>query len=58
VATHGPPKIAATQADFPFIVVSPQCPNSRYGPAKTLLALLDEITAKYAVDTNRFTSRG
>ena len=53
VATHGPPKIAATQADFPFIVVSPQCPEQQLWSSETLLALLDEITAKYAVDTNR-----
>src|SRR5205085_307025 len=26
VAVHGPPKIVANRADFPFIVVSPQCP--------------------------------
>src|ERR1700741_5352874 len=26
VATHGPPKIDTSATNFPFIVVSPQCP--------------------------------
>src|SRR5215472_11548032 len=26
VAVHGPPKLVAQQPDFPFVVVSPQCP--------------------------------
>jgi predicted peptidase len=53
VATHGPPKIAATQADFPFIVVSPQCPERQIWSKDVLLALLDEVIAQHAVDTNR-----
>ena len=53
VATHGPPKNAAAQGDFPFIIVSPQCPEQQVWSNDMLLALLDEIAAKYAVDTNR-----
>jgi predicted peptidase len=53
VATHGPPKNAAAQADFPFIIVSPQCPERQIWSKDVLLALLDEITAKHAVDTRR-----
>jgi predicted peptidase len=53
VATHGPPKNVATHPDFPFIVVSPQCAERHVWSRDVLLALLDEITAKYAVDTNR-----
>ena len=53
VAVHGPPKIAPTQPDFPFIVVSPQCPEQQIWSRETLMALLDEVIAKYAVYTNR-----
>jgi predicted peptidase len=53
VATHGPPKIATNQTDFPFIVVSPQCPEGQTWSKDALLALLGEIVAKHAVDTNR-----
>jgi predicted peptidase len=53
VATHGPPKIAPTKADFPFIVVSPQCPEGQIWSREALLALLDDVEAKLAVDTNR-----
>ena len=53
VATHGPPKNVATQPDFPFILVSPQCPEHQIWSRDVLLALLDDIIANYAVDTNR-----
>jgi predicted peptidase len=53
VATHGPPKNVTGHPDFPFIVVSPQCPEHQTWSKEALLALLDEITGKYAVDTNR-----
>lgn len=53
VATHGPPKNVTSHPDFPFIVVSPQCPEDQIWSNDVLLGLLDEIEAKYAVDTNR-----
>ncbi len=53
VAKHGPPKIDTTMSDFPFIVVSPQCPTGKIWSNDLLLALLDEIEAKYKVDTHR-----
>ena len=53
VATHGPPKNVATHPDFPFILVSPQCAERHVWSRDVLLALLDDIIAKYAVDTNR-----
>jgi len=52
---HGIPKKVEKQPDFPFIVVSPQCPYEfcwRY-ELPTLNALLDEVVAAYAVDTQR-----
>src|SRR2546430_5479286 len=53
VATHGPPKQVAADPDFPFIVVSPQCPENSLWSKAVLLALLEEIQHKYAVHTNR-----
>src|SRR5262249_44124292 len=53
VAKHGPPKIDTTATNFPFIVVSPQCPKGQIWSNGLLLALLDEIEAKYPVDTHR-----
>ena len=53
VAIHGPPKYVKTHPDFPFILVSPQCPEHKIWSRDVLLALLENITAKYAVDTNR-----
>lgn len=53
VAIHGPPKHVVENPDFPFIVVSPQCREDRTWANAPLLALLDEVCRKYAVDTNR-----
>jgi len=53
VKTHGPPKIVETKQDFPFILVSPQCERGRWWESIELTALLDEIVAKYKVDTDR-----
>lgn len=53
VAVHGPPKNVTNRADFPFIIVSPQCPEGQVWSNDVLLGLLDEVTKKYAVDTNR-----
>jgi predicted peptidase len=55
VKKHGPPKMIAQGKSFDFIIVSPQCPNDMWWPEKTdlLIALLDEIEAKYRVDTDR-----
>lgn len=53
VAKHGPPKIVAEKPDFPFIVVSPQCPAGKTWADDEVLALLDDIEAKYAVDKTR-----
>jgi predicted peptidase len=53
VAVHGPAKYARAHPDFPFIIVSPQCPEHQVWSKEVLLQLLDDITANYAVDTNR-----
>jgi predicted peptidase len=53
VMRHGPPKIVKDKPAFPFILVSPQCPTGERWSNDTLLALLDDVTRKYNVDTNR-----
>ena len=53
VAVHGPPKLVKNRKDFPFILVSPQCPANERWSDETLLALLDQVIEKHKVDTNR-----
>jgi predicted peptidase len=53
VKTHGPPKLIARGQHFPFIVVSPQCPEDKWWEPIELVALLDEIEGKYKVDPDR-----
>ena len=53
VATHGPPKHGIQMEDFPFIVVSPQCPDETHWSNELLLSLLDDVMANYPVDPAR-----
>jgi predicted peptidase len=53
VKKHGPPKLIAAGKDFPFIVVSPQCPNGRWWQPFELMAMVDDVVAKYKVDKDR-----
>ena len=53
VQVHGPPKLVADRPDFPFIVVSPQCPDDETWSDDILLALLDEVIARHKVDPTR-----
>ncbi|MEY2408614.1 MAG: hypothetical protein QOF48_1284 [Verrucomicrobiota bacterium] len=53
VAVHGPPKLVKSRRDFPFILVSPQCPDNETWSNEVLLALLDDVIAAHRVDTNR-----
>lgn len=53
VARHGPPKIVKSKPNFPFIVVSPQCPSGESWNPAVLSALLDEVSGKYKVDSQR-----
>ena len=53
VAFHGPPKLIAAGKEFPFIVVSPQCPNEECWSDDVLMALLDNVITQHHVDTNR-----
>jgi predicted peptidase len=53
VKTHGPPKLVAQGKEFPFVLVSPQCPAGRWWEPVELSALLDEIEEKQKIDKDR-----
>ena len=53
VKVHGPPKLVESKPDFPFIVVSPQCPSGQRWNAPDIMALIQHIKTKYPVDNER-----
>ena len=59
-ALHGPAKLADAGRDFPFILVTPQCPESSQWVAElsTLAGLLDEVVAAHRVDPARIAVTG
>ncbi|NLO32363.1 MAG: prolyl oligopeptidase family serine peptidase [Candidatus Hydrogenedentes bacterium] len=63
VEVHGPPRLIADgKKDFPFIVVSPQCPKDAWwsdGPQIDALdALLSHLIKTYRIDENRIYATG
>ena len=55
VKRHGPPMLVEKGKDFPFILVSPQCPDGLRWTMQIdeLIELLNKIINDYKVDTNR-----
>ena len=53
VNVHGPPKLAAAGKQFPFIVISPQCPSYRGWEISQLDALLTHVEQTLKVDPDR-----
>jgi len=53
VAKNGPCKEVMNGRKFPFILVSPQCPEDSWWDARVLTALLDTLEKKYRIDKNR-----
>lgn len=53
VTIHGPPKNVAQNPDFPFILVSPQCPEGEIWSSESLLGLLDKVAQELRVDPER-----
>ena len=62
VKVHGPPKLVEGRPDFPFIVVSPQCPKdfSWSGEIQPLVLaeLLDSVMTRFAADPQRIVVTG
>jgi predicted peptidase len=53
VKRNGPPKLVEEGRDFPFILVSPQCPERTIWDNKLLISLLNYIELEYNVDKDR-----
>jgi predicted peptidase len=53
VNRNGPTKLVEEGKDFPFIMISPQCPLGQRWDARELSTLLDEIEKIYSVDKNK-----
>lgn len=53
VAVHGPPKLAAQGREFPFILVSPQCPEGGWWQALQVDAFVEQLSRRYRVDPKR-----
>lgn len=62
VKVHGPPKLVDSRPDFPFIVVSPQCPKERSWNGEVqqhvLAELLDSVLTRFAADPQRVVITG
>lgn len=52
-AIHGPMSLVKQGTNFPFIIVTPQCPAGELWDNEPLLQLIERITEKYSTDTNR-----
>ncbi|MCY3019333.1 MAG: prolyl oligopeptidase family serine peptidase [Planctomycetota bacterium] len=58
VKVHGPPKLIAKEGKtFPFVIVSPQCPEDGWWPGELQLdaldGLLDDVVSRYRIDKDR-----
>lgn len=57
VKKHGIPKIVGQRPDFPFVTLSPQCPENTWWVAESLIAgldaLLDDAVTHLAIDPDR-----
>ncbi|HRA89435.1 MAG TPA: alpha/beta hydrolase-fold protein [Planctomycetaceae bacterium] len=58
VKKHGPPKLISEGKQFPFIVVSPQCPKDATWEPLKLTALLDEVVRNQKVDEDQICVTG
>jgi predicted peptidase len=53
VKKWGPPAIVEKNPDFPFIVLSPQCPREQRWNTYLLKSMIDDVLANYNVDKSR-----
>ena len=58
VKKHGPPKLISEGKQFPFIVLSPQCPKDATWEPLKLTALLDEVVRNQKVDEDQICVTG
>ncbi len=55
---HGIPKIVGKRKDFPFVVLSPQCPRTGYWRSEPLKTLVDDAIGRLRVDDRRIYGTG
>lgn len=53
VKKHGPPMLADKDPDFPFVLISPQCPEDQVWDPEVLIQVLDEVIKNYRIDKTR-----
>jgi len=53
VKLHGPPKRVEEGEEFPFVLVSPQCPEKQWWSVELLDHLLNEVAATHRIDEDR-----
>lgn len=60
VRKWGPPKLVKKRKDFPFILISPQCPRNGWWTSKAdaLAKLVDEVAGKLSVDKKKMYCTG
>lgn len=63
VKVHGPPKLVEQQrSDFPFILISPQCPKDHWWPGDVqqhlLAELVDHVISRFKTDRRRVVVTG
>jgi predicted peptidase len=58
VKKYGPPMIVEEAPDFPFVLVSPQCPAGQHWDPRRLMALVDDLVARYRIDRRRIVLTG
>ena len=53
VKKWGPPKLVQAQRDFPFVLISPQCPKGIYWNTDHVNQLIDQTIKDHRIDTSR-----
>ncbi len=58
VRNTGLAKLVAEGKQFPFVLVSPQCPAGFYWRGNVIIGLIDQIVENYSIDTSRIYMTG
>jgi predicted peptidase len=53
VRENGPPKLFGEGKQFPFVLVSPQCPTGFYWRGNVIMGLIDHLIENHSIDPNR-----
>ena len=53
VKKHGPPKIVESKKEFPFVLISPQCPEGHRWNVDDVMQLVTQVQDDYNIDKSR-----